>query len=87
MSICDLLLIIPSLSLSLGECKKCGKILASFIDPKQSFGPDKIIPPHILSNAKVRSSTIWSYSIVLTKLAVVSLGKDSEKIEHMLTTF
>ncbi|KAF1349905.1 hypothetical protein BDV97DRAFT_295486 [Delphinella strobiligena] len=34
------------------ECKKCGKILASFIDPKQSFGPDKIIPPSILANAK-----------------------------------
>ncbi|CAC9892300.1 unnamed protein product [Aureobasidium pullulans] len=34
------------------ECKKTGKILASFIDPKQSFGPDKIIPPQILSNAK-----------------------------------
>lgn len=34
------------------ECKKCAKILASFIDPRQSFGPDKIIPPHILANAK-----------------------------------
>ncbi|KAL3421787.1 SH3 domain-containing protein [Phlyctema vagabunda] len=34
------------------ECKKCGKILASFVDPRQSFGPDKIIPPHILANAK-----------------------------------
>ncbi|KAI0477648.1 hypothetical protein GGR56DRAFT_638165 [Xylariaceae sp. FL0804] len=34
------------------ECKKCGKILTSFIDPRQSFGPDKIIPPHILANAK-----------------------------------
>jgi len=35
-----------------GECKKCGKILASFVDPKQAFGPDKIIPPSILANAK-----------------------------------
>ncbi|KAK4549391.1 hypothetical protein LTR36_006388 [Oleoguttula mirabilis] len=34
------------------ECKKCGRILASFVDPKQSFGPDKIIPPSILANAK-----------------------------------
>jgi lipid-binding SYLF domain-containing protein len=35
------------------ECKKCGKILASFVDPRQAFGPDKIIPPQILANAKV----------------------------------
>lgn len=35
-----------------GECKKCGRILASFIDPRQAFGPDKIIPPSILANAK-----------------------------------
>jgi len=35
-----------------GECKKCGRILASFIDPSQAFGPDKIIPPSILANAK-----------------------------------
>ncbi|OTB09638.1 hypothetical protein M426DRAFT_6902 [Hypoxylon sp. CI-4A] len=34
------------------ECKKCGKILTSFIDPRQAFGPDKIIPPTILANAK-----------------------------------
>ncbi|KAI1609906.1 hypothetical protein EDD37DRAFT_628771 [Exophiala viscosa] len=34
------------------ECKKAGKILASFVDPRQSFGPDKIIPPQILGNAK-----------------------------------
>ncbi|KAF1850389.1 DUF500-domain-containing protein [Cucurbitaria berberidis CBS 394.84] len=34
------------------ECRKTGKILASFVDPKQAFGPDKIIPPHILANAK-----------------------------------
>ncbi|ODA82328.1 hypothetical protein RJ55_00835 [Drechmeria coniospora] len=34
------------------ECKKCGKILASFVNPRQSFGPDKVIPPSILSNAK-----------------------------------
>ncbi|TDZ34001.1 SH3 domain-containing protein [Colletotrichum spinosum] len=35
------------------ECKKCGKILTSFIDPRQAFSPDKIIPPSILANAKV----------------------------------
>ncbi|KIW62918.1 hypothetical protein PV04_09806 [Phialophora macrospora] len=34
------------------ECKKAGKILASFVDPRQSFGPDKVIPPSILANAK-----------------------------------
>ncbi|KUJ12441.1 DUF500-domain-containing protein [Mollisia scopiformis] len=34
------------------ECKKCGKILASFVDPRQAFGPDKIIPPQVLANAK-----------------------------------
>ncbi|KIW04236.1 uncharacterized protein PV09_04542 [Verruconis gallopava] len=34
------------------ECRKAGKILASFIDPNQAFGPDKIIPPEILSRAK-----------------------------------
>ncbi|KAF2263109.1 DUF500-domain-containing protein [Lojkania enalia] len=34
------------------ECKKAGKILASFIDPRQAFGPDKIIPPSVLANAK-----------------------------------
>jgi len=34
------------------ECKKAGKILASFVDPRQSFGPDKIIPPQVLANAK-----------------------------------
>jgi lipid-binding SYLF domain-containing protein len=31
---------------------KTGKILASFVDPRQAFGPDKIIPPQILANAK-----------------------------------
>ena len=36
-----------------GECRKASKILASFVDPRQSFGPDKIIPPQILANAKV----------------------------------
>lgn len=34
------------------ECKKCGKILASFIDPRQAFGPDKVIPPAVLASAK-----------------------------------
>lgn len=34
------------------ECRKAGKILASFVDPRQAFGPDKIIPPSILANAK-----------------------------------
>ncbi|KAK3316190.1 hypothetical protein B0H66DRAFT_576173 [Apodospora peruviana] len=34
------------------ECKKCGKILTSFIDPRQAFSPDKVIPPSVLANAK-----------------------------------
>lgn len=34
------------------ECKKAGRVLASFVDPRQAFGPDKIIPPQILANAK-----------------------------------
>lgn len=34
------------------ECKKCGKILAAFVDPRQSFGPDKVIPPSVLASAK-----------------------------------
>jgi hypothetical protein len=35
------------------ECRKASRILTEFIDPKQSFGPDKIIPPSILADAKV----------------------------------
>ncbi|KAB5566844.1 hypothetical protein GE09DRAFT_1028471 [Coniochaeta sp. 2T2.1] len=34
------------------ECKKCGKILASFVDPRQAFSPEKVIPPAVLANAK-----------------------------------
>ncbi|KAI5467747.1 hypothetical protein BGZ63DRAFT_419434 [Mariannaea sp. PMI_226] len=34
------------------ECKKCGKILTAFINPRQAFGPDKVIPPSVLANAK-----------------------------------
>ncbi|KAF4637208.1 hypothetical protein G7Y89_g871 [Cudoniella acicularis] len=34
------------------ECRKCGKILESFVDPRQAFSPDKVIPPEILANAK-----------------------------------
>ncbi|KAF1993914.1 DUF500-domain-containing protein [Amniculicola lignicola CBS 123094] len=34
------------------ECKKAGRILASFVDPRQAFGPDKIIPPQVLAQAK-----------------------------------
>ena len=34
------------------ECRKCGKILTSFVNPRQAFGPEKVIPPSILSNAK-----------------------------------
>ncbi|KAK4190953.1 hypothetical protein QBC35DRAFT_471323 [Podospora australis] len=34
------------------ECKKCAKILTSFIDPRQAFGPEKVIPPSVLASAK-----------------------------------
>ncbi|KAF8535983.1 hypothetical protein BDD12DRAFT_853040 [Trichophaea hybrida] len=34
------------------ECRKASRILTEFIDPKQSFGPDKIIPPEVLASAK-----------------------------------
>lgn len=34
------------------ECKKCGKILTSFVNPRQAFGPDKVIPPSVLAQAK-----------------------------------
>ncbi|EOO03717.1 putative sh3 domain-containing protein [Phaeoacremonium minimum UCRPA7] len=34
------------------ECKKCGKILTSFVDPRQAFGPDKVIPPSVLASAR-----------------------------------
>lgn len=33
------------------ECKKVARVLTSFVDPKQAFGPDKVIPPEILSQA------------------------------------
>ncbi|KAL9603855.1 MAG: hypothetical protein Q9219_000964 [cf. Caloplaca sp. 3 TL-2023] len=28
------------------------QVLASFVDPRQAFGPDKVIPPQVLANAK-----------------------------------
>ncbi|KAF8246779.1 DUF500-domain-containing protein [Wilcoxina mikolae CBS 423.85] len=34
------------------ECRKASRILTEFVDPKQSFGPDKIIPPAVLAGAK-----------------------------------
>ncbi|CAG8959022.1 hypothetical protein HYFRA_00012182 [Hymenoscyphus fraxineus] len=34
------------------ECRKCGKILSAFVDPRQAFSPDKVIPPSVLANAK-----------------------------------
>ncbi|OAL69344.1 SH3 domain-containing protein [Trichophyton violaceum] len=34
------------------ECRKASKILVSFIDPSESFGPEKVIPPEILGHAK-----------------------------------
>ncbi|KAL8757149.1 MAG: hypothetical protein Q9199_002415 [Rusavskia elegans] len=35
-----------------GKGKLGPAVLASFVDPRQAFGPDKVIPPQILANAK-----------------------------------
>ncbi|KAK3295160.1 uncharacterized protein B0H64DRAFT_394420 [Chaetomium fimeti] len=40
------------LTLKIAECKKCGKILSSFVDPRQAFSPEKVIPPSVLAGAK-----------------------------------
>ncbi|WBW70679.1 actin cortical patch component Lsb4 [Schizosaccharomyces osmophilus] len=34
------------------ECKKTGKILTSFVDPRQTLGAQEVIPPSVLTNAK-----------------------------------
>ncbi|PFH54953.1 hypothetical protein XA68_11395 [Ophiocordyceps unilateralis] len=34
------------------ECKKCGRILKSFVNPYQSLSPERVIHPSVLSNAK-----------------------------------
>ncbi|EPY54093.1 actin cortical patch component Lsb4 [Schizosaccharomyces cryophilus OY26] len=34
------------------ECKKAGKILTSFVDPRQTLGAQEVIPPSVLTNAK-----------------------------------
>lgn len=33
--------------------------MTSFVDPRQAFGPDKVIPPEILAGAKVRRVLPW----------------------------
>ncbi|KAJ3281208.1 hypothetical protein HK104_000138 [Borealophlyctis nickersoniae] len=35
-----------------GECKKAAKIIDQFIKPEKGKGPDQLIPPHIIANAK-----------------------------------
>ncbi|KAL9578809.1 MAG: hypothetical protein Q9212_005481 [Teloschistes hypoglaucus] len=35
-----------------GKGKLGPAVLASFVDPRQAFGPDKVIPPNVLANAK-----------------------------------
>lgn len=55
--------VINSLTHWTGECRKAGKILASFVDPRQAFGPDKIIPPEILAGAKVSIQLLYSGKI------------------------
>lgn len=56
-----------------GECRKTGKILASFVDPRQSFGPDKIIPPSVLANAKVRGYFSQASELSATRSIVLEL--------------
>ncbi|OLL25752.1 SH3 domain-containing protein [Neolecta irregularis DAH-3] len=34
------------------ECRKCARILTSFVKPSNTFGSDKVIPPSVLRNAK-----------------------------------
>lgn len=62
------------------ECKKCGKILASFVDPRQAFGPDKIIPPEILANAKVRLMRFEEVAVIDRTFHRVSLSSLSSKL-------
>ena len=45
----------------MGSCKEfrfvrglVAELLASFIDPRQALGPDKVIPPEVHANAKVQ---------------------------------
>ncbi|KAH8763159.1 hypothetical protein F5883DRAFT_423570 [Diaporthe sp. PMI_573] len=61
------------------ECKKCGKILAAFIDPRQAFGPDKVIPPTVLASAKASppprpKPTICKGLAILTVIKAGFLG-------------
>ncbi|KAK7706910.1 hypothetical protein SLS64_003621 [Diaporthe eres] len=56
------------------ECKKCGKILASFIDPRQAFGPDKVIPPAVLASAKASSHPEPTGLAILTVIKAGFLG-------------
>jgi lipid-binding SYLF domain-containing protein len=51
---------------TIAECRKCGKILTSFIDPRQAFGPDKVIPPSILANAKVSNPLCEALGYLVT---------------------
>ncbi|RKO89287.1 hypothetical protein BDK51DRAFT_23398 [Blyttiomyces helicus] len=34
------------------ECRKCSKIIDQFVKPEKGKGPDQLIPPHIIANAK-----------------------------------
>lgn len=47
------------------------QVLASFVDPRQAFGPDKIIPPQILANAKVCELTL--YHVPLSRIKIQDL--------------
>ncbi|KAJ3056009.1 hypothetical protein HK097_008498 [Rhizophlyctis rosea] len=34
------------------ECRKAAKIIEQFVKPEKGVGPDQLIPPHIIANAK-----------------------------------
>ncbi|KAI7783710.1 hypothetical protein LA080_011419 [Diaporthe eres] len=50
------------------ECKKCGKILASFIDPRQAFGPDKGLAILTVIKAGFLGSARFGSGLVVARL-------------------
>ncbi|ELQ35331.1 SH3 domain-containing protein [Pyricularia oryzae Y34] len=50
------------------ECKKCGKILASFIDPRQAYGPDKGLAILTVIKAGFVGSARFGSGLVIARL-------------------
>ncbi|KAK2599647.1 hypothetical protein N8I77_011383 [Diaporthe amygdali] len=50
------------------ECKKCGKILAAFIDPRQAFGPDKGLAILTVIKAGFLGSARFGSGLVIARL-------------------